>query len=162
MNIVRTVLVIAALAVTAGCYRYVPADRAGVPPGAQVRARLTDAGVEEMSRFLGPSVVSVEGPLISWDGEGVALSSETSMQREGFAPTTWTETIQLAPHYVAGVEIQQLDGKRTAGLTAAILGGAVAAILATRAFGGGGDDPGGPGPDAAMILFGVPLRIGFR
>ena len=163
MSNVRTTLVIAALAVTAGCYRYVPAERARVVPGAELRARLTDAGVEEMRRYFGPNVLSVEGPLVSWDGEGLALLSETSVQRAGFPATFMTDTIQLLPHYVADVEFQKLDGKRTAGFTAAILGGAAAAILASRAFGGSSEGEGGGGPEPeAMILLSIPLRIGFR
>ncbi len=163
MSIFRTTLVIAALAVTGGCYRYVPADRAGVLPGAELRARLTDAGVEEMRGYFGPNVRSVKGPLASWDREGLALLIETSVQREGFPPTSLTDTIRLLPHYVAGVDLQKLDGKRTAGFTAVLLGGAAAAVLAARAFGGSSEglDEGGEERPPAMILFRIPFRIGF-
>lgn len=163
MSIIRATLVIAALAVIGGCYRYVPVDRARVLPGTEVRARLTDAGVEEMRSYFGPNVLSVKGPLVSWDGEGLALLIETSVQRAGFPPTSLTDTIRLLPYYVADVELQQLDGKRTAGFTAAMLGVAAAAVLAARAFGGSSEGLGeGEGPEPeAMTLFSIPFRIGF-
>ena len=54
MRIIRTTFVVTAIAVFGGCYRWVPTEQAAVPPGAEVRAMLTDAGVDEMRRYFGP------------------------------------------------------------------------------------------------------------
>ncbi|MCH7564910.1 MAG: hypothetical protein IH968_13925 [Gemmatimonadetes bacterium] len=164
MSIVRRTLIIAALALTAGCYRYVPADRTLVPAGAKVQARLTDAGVEEMRRYFGPNVRFVKGPLVSWDGEGLALLVETSVQREGFPPTILADTIRLLSHHVAEVGIQELNGKRTAGFTGVMLVGGAAAVLVARTFGGSSEGlgEGGEPRPPALILFSIPIRIGFR
>lgn len=163
MNIFRTALVIVALAVTGGCYRYAPADRLGLVPGVELRARLTDAGVEEMRGYFGPGVLSVKGPLVSWDADGLALLTQTSIQREGFRPTFLTDTIRLLPHYMLGVDRKELDGKRTAAFTASILAGTAAIVLVTRSFGGNSENSGDSEPrdPDATVLFSVPLRIGF-
>jgi uncharacterized protein YbjT (DUF2867 family) len=163
MSMVRMAFVVAALVLAGGCYRWVPTEQAAVPPGTQLRARLTDAGTAEIRTYFGPGLLTVEGPLVAWDRTGLSLLTETSVRRPGFPPTTMTDTIQLLPNHLAGVDMQELDGKRTAGLSAGLLGGVVLAILATRTL-GGETDPGegvDPPPEAT-ILFSIPLRIGGR
>ena len=163
MSKVLTTLFIVCLAFTAGCYRYVPVERTAAPAGTMLRARLTDAGAEEMRRYFGPGVVEVKGPLVSWNGEGLSLLTESFLRREGFPATTVTETVRLLPQHVAGVDIRELDGARTAVFSVAVLAGAVATICAARTFGGELDDGGEGGdldPDAA-VLFRIPIRIGF-
>ena len=95
MRIPRVSLVIAFAALLGGCYKYVPVEPSAVTPGAGVRARLSDAGAEEMRRLFGPDVLSVEGPLVAWNGGGLSLLWETYLRRQGYPPTTVTDTIRL-------------------------------------------------------------------
>ena len=160
---VLAVLFIFCLGFTAGCYRYVPMEQATAPSGTLVRARLTDDGAQEMQRYFGPGVVEVKGPLVSWNTEGMSLLWETFLRREGFPATTVTDTVSLLPQHLAGVDIRELDGARTAVFSVALLAGAVAAILAARTFGGEpeeGPEGGDLDPDDA-VLFRIPIRIGF-
>lgn len=164
MGILRTTFLISAIAVTGGCYRWVPTEQATIPPGAEVRANLTDAGVEEMRRYFGPDITSVEGPLVSWDGRGLSVLSETTLRRAGFPPTVLTDTIQLQPTHLADVAIRELDGKRTALFTVATLGAAAGAVMAALIFGGTAEEPGesgGPPPEASVILR-IPFSLGIR
>ena len=163
MSKVLTALFIVCLALTAGCYRYVPVEQAAAPSGTVLRARLTDAGAEEMRRYFGPGVMEVKGPLVSWNSEGMSLLNESFLRREGFPATTITDTLSLLPQHVAGVDIRELDGARTAVFSAALLAGAVATVFAAQIFGGAPEDGGEGGdldPDAA-VLFRIPIRIGF-
>ena len=156
-------LILACLLLSGGCYVYVPTEMAAVPPGADVRALLTGDGVEAMRAHFGPEVNSVKGPLVSWDEGGLGLLTELSVSRPGFPPTTLTETSRLLPHHLAGVELRELDGKRTLGFTAAVVGAMAGAILAARAWGGSPDDPNGGDPDPeAAIVFRIPFGIIFR
>lgn len=163
MSKVLTALFIVCFGFTAGCYRYVPIEQAAAPSGTLLRARLTDDGAEEMRRYFGPGVVEVKGSLVSWNGEGLSLLRESFLRREGFPATTVTDTLSLLPLHVAGVDIRELDGTRTAVLSVALLAGAVATIFAAKTFGGEPEDGGEGGdtdPDAA-VLFRIPIRIGF-
>jgi hypothetical protein len=167
MRIIRTTLVLTAIAVLGGCYRWVPTEQAAVPPGAEVKATLTDVGVEEMRRYLGPDVTSVEGPMVSWDPGGLSILSVTTLRRAGFPPTVLTDTLRLAPNYTADVAIRELDGKRTAIFTAGALGAAAGAVMAALIFGGNSESPGegdGPPPEESVVyripLFSIPFRLG--
>jgi len=169
MSLMRTTLVFIAIAGVSGCYRWVPTEQAAVPPGAEIRATLTDAGIDEMRRYLGPDILSVDGPLVSWDARGLSVLSVTTLRRAGFPPTTMTDTLRLAPNHVADVAIKELDGKRTAIFTVGVLGVAVGSVMAALIFGGGPEDTGegnGPPPDAAVIhsvpIFSIPFRLGIR
>jgi len=162
MRNITTLLIVVGLLLSGGCYRYVPTEMVAVPPGAEVRALLTGDGIEAMRAHFGPEVNSVKGPLVSWDEEGMGLLTELSVSRPGFPPTTLTETIRLLPHHLAGVELRELDGKRTLGFTAAVLGSMAGAILAGRAWGGSSEDPNGGDPDPeAAIVFRIPFGIIF-
>ena len=160
-SVLRT-LAFVFLALTAGCYRYVPVELGAVPPGAKVRATLSDAGIEEMRRYYGPDVTTVEGALVAWSGGELSLLRETSLRREGFPPTTSTDTVRLAPHYLTGVFGRELNGGRTAVFTLGILGVGVATVFAAQIFGGLPEEGGeGSGDDPeATVLFRIQLPIG--
>lgn len=162
MKVVRIALVMTALALVSGCYRYVPIDPAAVPVGAKVQARLSTTGIDEMTRYFGPDVSVVRGPLVSWDVDGLSVLRQTVMRREGFLPTTVMDTLHLQPDHLLGVDTPELDGPRTAGLTAVILAGAAATtFLAAKVFGGIPEEVGeGGGPDPeATVLFRIPIGL---
>ena len=158
--------------VSAGaCYRYVPSETGAVPPGTEVRARLTDAGEAEARQYLGPDVRSVTGSLVRWDGEGIGVLTKMTVSRAGFPSTTLTDTIRFLPQHLSGVDVKELDGKRTLWFTAGVVGAMVGAVLAAKHFGGssreGGEEGGEGGGDIeASILvrvpvFRIPFNIGF-
>lgn len=164
MRVLKAPFVATILVLTGACYRYVPTESTAVPPGARIRALLTEDGVEEMRGIYGPNVNYVEGPLVGWSGEGLGVLAELEMRRPGFPATTLTDTIQLLPNQYSSVEVRQLDGKRTAGFTVVILGGMTVAALGAKIFGGTSEEepPGPPEPEAAIVFLRIPLRIGGR
>lgn len=166
MSIVRVALALSAIAATAGCYHWVPTEPSSLPPGTEVRAELTDAGMEEARRYFGPDVEAVEGPLVASDGEGLSLLFTTTLRREGFQPTTLSDTLRLQSRHLADVSRKELHGTKTAWFTAGVIGAAAGAVLAGKALTGSSDDDGeGGGPptdDAFLIVIPFPLTIGFH
>lgn len=167
----RTALALIGLLVAnAGCYRYVPyvpAPGGAAAPGTQLRARLTEAGQNEVRGFFGADMESVDGPLVRWNEDGVSLLIRSQIQRQGFPPTSFTDTLHLPSRHLESVEIRQLDRWRTAGVAALVAGSAVAAVFAPRVLGGGtgsgeGGGEGDPTDPNNQILIKIPLGFPFR
>lgn len=152
-----------ALVLGAGCYRYVPTDMSSVEPGSEVRARLTPAGREEMTRLFGPEVRALDGELVRWNHDGIAVLKAMTFQVDGFPATRAADTLHLATAQFSEVERKELDGRRTVLFGAGIIAGMAGAVIAARTFGGDSEDPHGEGPDeqpeAAIILISIPLQI---
>jgi hypothetical protein len=164
MRILRPFFLLALL-LPMGCYRYVNADPEGVIPGSQVRAQLTEAGIEEVGPYFGSGLEEVEGPLVRMNGEEVGILMRTYVSRPGFPPTSVADTVGLLPGHIRNFQVRELDGQRTAAMTALVVGAGVAAVLAPRVVGGGsgGEGPEGNDPDPnAQILLRIPLRLIFR
>jgi len=166
----RFLVISVALIFSWGCYQYVPTESGIVPPGSEVRARLTDAGREEMRQYYGPGVEDVRGALVRWDQDGLGIMTELTLTRPGFPSTIMVDTLELLPQHVAGVDIREFDGKQSLWFTAGVVGGMAGAVLLARAVGGSsGDEGGGEGdptdPDAAILyrvpLLSIPFKIGF-
>ncbi|MFO8173128.1 MAG: hypothetical protein R6T96_02525 [Longimicrobiales bacterium] len=90
----RTALALIGLLVAnAGCYRYGPAPggAAAAAPGTQLRARLTEAGQNEVRGYFGADMESVDGPLVRWGEDGVEILIRSQIQRQGFPPTSFTD-----------------------------------------------------------------------
>ena len=166
----RSFLLLITLVSAGACYRYVPSETGAIPAGTEVRARLTDEGRAEARQYFGPDVTSVTGPLVRWDGEGIGLLTEMTLSRAGFPATVMTDTIRFLPQHLSGVDVKELDGKRTLWFTAGVAGAMAGAVIATRYFGGSERDHEGEGgeggdPEAAILvrfaIFRIPFRIGF-
>lgn len=163
MGIVRAVLLVTLVA-AGGCHRWVPHDGSPVPAGTEVRVRVTDAGSDDLQRRYGPNDGSLTGPVVAWDSDGVSLLDQTILRRPGFPSTVVSDTISLPANHLAGVDVKELDGKRTALLTAGILVAGGSLVWATRAFGeSSGPNEGGPTePPEASIGIRLPLGLGWR
>lgn len=143
------------LMITVGaCYRYVPATRSDVTPPLEVRARLSEEGMQDLGGRFSRAPERIDGRLVRWDDDGIALEITTEVRREGFPPTTLREVLELAPEHVAFIERQQVDAWQTGGVVAAILAGTVAAVLATRTVGGEQGDP-EPPPEEPQAAIGL-------
>lgn len=125
---------------TTACYRYVPATPAELAPGAEIRAYLSPEGVERFRAPLGSDVHRVDGELLHWDDDGVAIAVSTDVQRGGFPATALVQTLELTPEQLSVIERREVDRLRTAGLVTAVAAAAAAALLATGTFGSEPDD----------------------
>lgn len=162
MKKVRPALVLGALLLSTGCYRWVPAESGTVPVGTDVRATLTESGIQEATRLFGPDVEDVVGNLAYWNTDGVGLQREMRIQRDGFPSTTLLDTVRFQPQHLLNLEVKEFDGKNTVLLSLGIAGGAVLALLAGKSLGGGDDPEPPPPPIEEAILFRIPFSFGIR
>lgn len=174
LRMLRVVSILLAAAGLAGCYVYVPVDASrpapaalsapGDPPAApaatSAKAAEVVAGSElrvhvgrqyrnELHALLGWEARRVEGALVEWSGEGVALDVAVARSRDGGRALNqrllvpWSEVLE--------VEEKRLHRGRTYALLAGI---GAAAVLGHRFLLGGkaGGDAGGEPPvDADFI-----------
>jgi hypothetical protein len=161
MRMVRATLLIAIAVATAGCYRWVPYEGPPVPAGTDVRLRLTNTASDSLRRVYGPNDGTISGPLARWNDANVSVLTETLITRPGFAATVLADTIHVSAFQMVGVDLKQLDKRKTGFLSAGIVAGALGLVFATRAFGGDSNDNEGGGPpiDESLIVR-IPIRIG--
>jgi hypothetical protein len=128
------------------CYNYVPVEVGAVPPGEDVRLRMTREGGEELARILESNEIRVE---VSGQFEGVERGSVLLRVPVVRDPTGSRPDIQQVVH-LPEAEVLTVDRRElSAGKTAALVGVGVGAVvvLLTQVFevfddsGRGGDDP---------------------
>ncbi len=67
----RTAILIGMLGVSTACYSYNPLTTPSPEPGSYVAVKLTDAGSQELARYLGPTVFVVRGRYVGDTAAGI-------------------------------------------------------------------------------------------
>ncbi len=141
----RAAILIAAACLLGGCYNYDPLITASPEPGTYVSLSLTDAGSQELARYLGPNVFIVRGRYLQ-HGDGGLLVSVASVELKLGNEVSWAgETVALPDSAISAIEVRQL----ARGRSALLLGAGVAGLVATSAafsLTGGGTRPDKQGP----------------
>ena len=142
---VHTVAMLSAAVLLAGCYNYEPLRRAQLVPSAYLAVTLSEAGSEELTRYLGPNVLIVRGRLVGATERGLALSVESVEDRRGQTLAWQGETVVVPGDFVRSLEERHVARGKTVLLAGASVMGFFAAYAA---FGPGasGTTPGGGGP----------------
>jgi len=128
----------------AGCYNYFPLGRAHLVPSTYLAVTLTEAGSEELTRYLGPNVLVVRGRFLSTTDRGLVLSASGVETRRGDIVVWKGETVVVPAEFVRGVEERRI----ARGKTVLFAGASLAAFfVAYAAFGPGasGTTPSGVG-----------------
>lgn len=113
---------------TASCYRYAPIQGAVGDEGKPVRVRLTDQGSINLAPLIGPTIVTVDGTIVSVRDTIVALSLTNAIARSG-VETPWRgERVDVPRSAISDVQLRELDRRRS---WLAALGG----VAATAAVG---------------------------
>ncbi len=106
---------------------------------------LTEAGSEDLARYIGPDVGVVRGRFQSTSERGLTLSVSQVELRRGDVLSWQGETVVVPRAFVASLEERRVSRGRMVLLA----GGSILALLATyQAFGSGGGGvpaPAGPG-----------------
>lgn len=150
----RASALVAAFALS-GCFTYVPVETAA--PGTTVRARLPVERLVEGTRSVAPSVVDVEGEVVSF-GDTLVLATESTQMIGNFREITTADTLRVSADRLAVVEERVFSRSRTIGLTAVLTAAAAGLVVAVASTVGGGDDNGGGnggGEPAASISVGT-------
>ena len=133
----RASLVLAALSLTGGCYNYSPLTTATLVPGTYVAITLTDAGSQELARYLGPNVFVVRGRYVG-DGDQGVLLSVVAVQLVRGDEVPWAgEQVALPNSAIASMQVRQFAKGRSVLLAGVGITGLVATTAAFVLNGGG-------------------------
>ena len=142
----RIASLIVAAAVQGGCYYYSTLHAPGFTPSSHIAVTLTEAGSDELARYLGPDALVVRGRYLGPRERGLFLSVESVESRHGII-TRWAgETVAVPGEFVREVEERHASASKMVLLTGAAVGALVVAFRAFGETGTGGAGPGGGPP----------------
>src|ERR687886_1135471 len=90
--------------VLSGCYVTVPVTQSTLQPGDRVRVQLTEQGADDLARYLGPNVSTVDGRLLQTSDGVLALSVSTVAMRSGVEQFWKGEQVALPRTTTANVQ----------------------------------------------------------
>jgi hypothetical protein len=126
------------------CYVTTPLVSTRPDPGTKLRVQLTDVGSDNLARYLGPGVTTVDGRLLQNSDSALALSVTQVAMRSGQEQFWKGEQVELPRASIAAVQERRLSKTRSVLLA----GGIVAALLSLKISGavGGSSSRGGGAP----------------
>ena len=122
----RSTLLAAALCLTAGCYNYDPLTTPSPEPGTYLAVTLTDAGSDQLTRYLGPGIFVVRGRYLGPSDRGLLVSVSSVETKRGIAYPWEGETVTLPSDAVASLDVRRLAKSRSLLLAGISAGGLVA------------------------------------
>src|SRR6266550_7846097 len=104
----RLAILVSAACLTVACYSYSPLTTPSLAPGTYVAVTLTDAGSQELARYLGPTVSVVRGRVLHRTEQGLAVAvSAVELQRGDALP--WAgERVELPSTAIASLDVRRL------------------------------------------------------
>src|SRR5947207_13709142 len=111
----------------AGCYFYEPLRTTEPQVGTRVAAELTGYGSDTLARYVGPSVTSVRGYVVSAENTNVVLSVTSVTDRYGQEQSWRGERVRVLRLALQDFQQRRFSLGRTMLLGAALLGGSCAA-----------------------------------
>jgi len=157
----RSLVLMSALLMSTGCYKYIPTEAGLVPEGDDVRVLVTRLGAEQFSQVAPEGLRSgvITGTMMGIEDDDIVMSVPVGERREGFMVSSLTQTIRVPIGEVLDVDRREFDGLATGAIV-----GVAAAGVATIIFGiiqafGTGDpgDEGDPPVDFTFGLFSLPI-----
>jgi hypothetical protein len=141
-------VLVAAVAMGAGCYRYVPVSPRTPEPGSVVRMDVSDQAATQLTGVLGPGVLSLNGLVLAQEDQTISLLVSSYNTRRNAELSGSNDPVRLSVDQITHLEQKRLDKGRSFLLGAAFVGGAIAI---TTIFGKDDrvlepDDPNDPGP----------------
>jgi len=143
-----------------GCVEYTPIELAAVPPGQEVRVRVTDEGALRLARHLGRLTDEVNAGVAPHQSDSVAVTIWLGKDYRGTGFENVRETIVLPRTDVTSLSLRKLSKWRTVALSAAALVGTL--VLANQISQIGDpnrpDDDGNPPPPSDVTFARILLR----
>ena len=131
-------------AVLSGCYVTVPLANPTRPePGTKLVVQLTDAGADDLARYLGPGVAQVDGRLLQASDTGLQLAVSQVSMRSGQEQFWKGEAVTLPRATIATVQQRKMSTTRSALLAGIIIAGAISVKVGADAIGGNRNGSGG-------------------
>jgi hypothetical protein len=124
--------------VLSGCYVTVPVTQSRLQPGDRVRVQLTEQGADDLARYLGPNVATVDGRLLQNSDGALALSVTTVATRSGDEQFWKGEQVSIPRGTVANISARKLSIWRSGLIGAAVLASVASIGLVSGSSSGGG------------------------
>jgi hypothetical protein len=142
------------MAVNTACYSYVPVQT-NPPPESDVRVELNKEGTADLARYLGPSVVAVDGKLSAVAADGSLVIAASMVQIEDGPHQLWTGkgVVTFPQGYLSSVQVRTLNRSKST-----IAGIAIAVSLITvmeLIVKGGGSNSAASGGGAGNGIFSI-------
>src|SRR5688500_17121566 len=102
------------LVASSACYKYVPVEVSGPPPGSRAHVVLSDEGTVEMARWVGPGTRVIEGDVMSADGAGLTVAVRRVVKRDGIEEYWKGESVTIPRGAVSTYTERRLSRSRTA------------------------------------------------
>lgn len=158
---IRYALTCLPVVLTAGCYRYVPAEIGSTPPGTGVQILVTRSGAQqaEEAGALDGGEPRVRGTVVGVQGDDLLIRVPVAQRQEGFIVNRIEQSLSFPIGEIVSFQRRELNGLAT-GL---VIGGAVAvvgAMVAVIADPLKGSKPEPPDPDEIILSFPIPLPFG--
>lgn len=139
---------LAMLPLVAGCYQYLPANRAELSTATAVSVNLSSRGTTNVAGKIGNNVVTVEGNVTDASPSSLTIALRSVRRRGETVPSTWNgESISLGPDDIDEVKTRQLSRRRTAVASALAAAASVGIVIGiAKSTGGSSGSGGGPPP----------------
>jgi hypothetical protein len=124
-------LLLLGLALSA-CHKYTPINSAAVPVGAEVRAHLTERGLQQLEFVPRRDVWEVDGALLGVNDRDLVLSITLPADPRATSRRNLSQTITLTRDDYVGLDLKEPDHTRSAlvvGGIGAVFGAVALAIL---------------------------------
>lgn len=122
----RAGLTLILLLTVSACARWVPAPLGTVPPGTDVRLRLSEEGAERLEESTGTGAVEITGELLQWEPE-VLVSTALANAGAGVNPRL-RQRLVVDPDDVLAIDVREVDRTRTGFLVGGVVAAAGSAI----------------------------------
>ena len=152
-----------ALALSLGCYTYVPTTLDVTPAGTHIQALMSTEGQIILRNRIGIDDPLLKGELLEQSGETVLMSVRSGSATDEFGMReSMYQRVDIPKSHILRVDQRQMDAFRTGSLIAAAAGAGVFLVIQATGERNPGDVPnGGGGPDerVASWILGVPFSI---
>ena len=118
-----------AVAVSTGCFTYVPADPGAIVPGRDISIQLTDAGTVGLAALIGPGMVAMDGRVVAVDTAGLGLAVTQTTDRRSIEHLWRGELVTVTRPFIERIQQRKFSATRTGLLGAGILAAAIAAAV---------------------------------
>jgi hypothetical protein len=136
------IVALVSLLIASGCYSYLPAPAGPIKPESTMRVYLSTNGSNDLTRSVGPDVVSLDGYVIGQSDTTLELSV-TSLQRQNRDADRWQgERVVIPRTYVDRIAVREFDRTRTVVAALVAIGGLL--IARSLVTGAGGSVAGTP------------------
>lgn len=141
----RAPLLLAAVTVLAGCYKYQPLNSVTPANGQEVQVSLNEQGSSAVRPHFGEGVGDLQAKMLEFRADTIRLAVHSARGMDGVQLYSGADTIALPMSGVSSIAGRKVSVGQSALLGGVLIGGSIAAMAALSGDGGNGTLPPGGG-----------------